>query len=70
MNVKTVINQAFHYLINEIKANAIGISATIFAISVFLILIFFLKPNFPNFMETHFKTDEQRGDYVIEQLTR
>jgi hypothetical protein len=24
---------------------------------------------FPNFLKTNFETDEQRGDYVIEQLT-
>jgi hypothetical protein len=23
---------------------------------------------FPNFLKTHFKTDKERGDYVLEQL--
>ena len=25
---------------------------------------------FPNYLNTNFETDEQRGDYVLEQLTR
>ncbi len=25
---------------------------------------------FPNFLTTHFSTDEQRADYVMEQITR
>jgi len=25
---------------------------------------------FPNYLNTNFDTDEQRGDYVLEQLTR
>lgn len=25
---------------------------------------------FPNYLETNFETDKQRGDYVLEQLTR
>jgi len=69
MNAKTIFRKIFDYCYNSIKNNATGTAATIFAISVFLILIFFLKPKFPNFMETNFDTDEERGKYVIEQLT-
>ena len=64
-------DRIFRYCINYLRENAIGVSATIFAVAVFLILFLFLKPYFfPNFMETNFETDEERSSYVIEQLTR
>jgi len=34
---------------------------------MFLILKLFF---FPDFLKTHFKTDAQRSNYVIEQLTK
>ena len=34
---------------------------------MFAILKFFF---FPNFLKTNFKTDKERGDYVLEQLTK
>lgn len=30
----------------------------------FILRLFF----FPNFLKTHFKTDQERGDYVLENL--
>lgn len=36
-------------------------------IFIFLILKIFF---FPNFLKTHFGTNEQRSDYVIERLTK
>jgi len=34
---------------------------------IFFVLKFFF---FPNFLKTNFKTDEQRSNHVIEQLTK
>jgi hypothetical protein len=34
---------------------------------MFAVLKFFF---FPNYLNTNFETDQQRGDYVLEQLTR
>ncbi len=34
---------------------------------LFLVLKIFF---FPNFLKTHFKTDTERSNYVIEQLTK
>jgi len=36
-------------------------------IIIFLILKLFF---FPNFLKTHFRTDEQRSNHVFEQLTK
>ena len=36
-------------------------------IILFLVLKIFF---FPNFLKTHFKTDADRSNYVIEQLTK
>ncbi len=36
-------------------------------IVIFLVLKFFF---FPDFLKTHFKTDADRSNYVIEQLTK
>ena len=34
---------------------------------MFAVLKFFF---FPNYLNTNFETDKQRGDYVLDQLTR
>ena len=69
--MKYFFDKIYRYCIDYLKVNAIGVSATVFAIVVFLTLFLFLKPYFfPNFMETKFETDEERSDYAIEQLTR
>ena len=71
MKIKQILINAFHYCVRGLKINAIGVAAVVFAITTFLILFLFLKPCFfPHFMETKFETDEERGNYVIEQLTR
>jgi len=64
-------HNAFRYCINKLKAHSIGVAAVVFAISVFLILFLFIRPVFfPNFLETNFETDEERGRHMIEQFTR
>ena len=71
MKVKSMLHNAFRYCISELKAHSVGVAAVVFAVSVFLILFLFLRPVFfPNFLETNFETDEERGRHVIEQLTR
>ena len=71
MSIKSIYKKSFRYCIDYLRANAIGISVIVFAVSVFLTLFLFLKPNFfPNFMKTNFETDEERGSYMLEQLTR
>jgi uncharacterized protein YqhQ len=71
MRMKSVFDRVFRYCVNELRAHTIGVVAVLFGISIFLVLYLFLKPYFfPNFMETTFKTDEERGRYMIEQITR
>jgi hypothetical protein len=71
MRMKRTLDKVFRYCVNELRAHSIGIAAVLFGISIFLVLYLFLKPYFfPNFMETNFETDEERGRYMIEQITR
>ena len=71
MNIKSILYNAYRYCVSELKAHSIGVAAVVFAVSVFLILFLFLRPVFfPNFLETNFETDEERGRHMIEQFTR
>jgi transposase len=71
MRIKYFFDKVFRYCVNELEAHKIGVAAVLFGISVFLVLYLFLKPYFfPNFMETNFETDEERGRHMIEQITR
>jgi len=42
----------------------------IILIKLFILFAVFKLIFFPNLLETRFHTDEERDDYVIEQLTR
>ena len=71
MKIKSIFQNIYRYCISELKAHSIGVAAVVFAVSVFLILFLFLRPVFfPNFLETNFETDEERGRHMIEQFTR
>lgn len=66
-----MLNKIYNYCISEIKKNSIGVAAIAFAVTTFLILFLVLKPYFfPHFLETKFETEEERGRFVLEQLTR
>jgi hypothetical protein len=43
---------------------------TIIIIKLFVIFVILRLFFFPNFLKTNFKTDEQRSNHVIEQLTK
>jgi uncharacterized protein YqhQ len=71
MKIKNVFDKIFRYCVNEFRTHTIGVAAVLFGIGIFLVLYLFLKPYFfPNFMETSFETDEERGRHMIEQITR
>ena len=42
----------------------------IILIKLFIIFAIFKLFFFPDFLKTNFKTDQQRSDYVLEQLTK
>ncbi len=69
--MKKVINSVFQFYYQGFKNMTIGrylwIIIFIKLIVMFLILKIFF---FPNFLKTNFETDEQRSNYVIEQLTK
>jgi len=57
--------------VSGLKEHKIGVAAVVFAVTTFLILFLFLKPYFfQPYLETKFETEEERGSYVLEQLTR
>ena len=41
----------------------------IIIIKLFIMFVIFRLIFFPNFLKSNFKTDEERSNYVIEQLT-
>jgi len=69
--MKKVIKWVFQFYYQGFKNMTIGrylwIIIFIKLIVMFLILKIFF---FPNFLKTNFETDEQRSNYVIEQLTK
>ena len=71
MKIQSIFKNVYHYCVSELKAHSVGVAAFVFAVTVFLVVFLFLRPHFfPNFMETNFDTDEERGGHMIEQLVR
>jgi len=69
--MKFLLNNIYHFYYQGFKSMTLGkkLWAIIFiklAIIFLVLRIFF----FPNFLKSNFKTDEQRSNHVIEQLTK
>jgi hypothetical protein len=56
----------YHGFINMTVGKKLWIIIIIKLIIIFLVLKLFF---FPDFLKTNFKTDKERSDHVIEQLT-
>ena len=69
--MRSIFKKIYHYCVSGLKEHKIGVAAVVFAVTTFLILFLFLKPYFfQPYLETKFETEEERGSYVLEQLTR
>ena len=61
----------FHFYYQGFKSMTLG--KKLWAIIIIKLVIIFLVLRiffFPNFLKSNFKTDEQRSNHVIEQLTK
>jgi hypothetical protein len=64
-----MINKVLLFYLEGFKSMQIG--KTLWFIIIIKLFIMFIVLKiffFPNFLKTNFKTDEERSDYVIEQL--
>jgi hypothetical protein len=67
---RSIFSRIFHFYYEGFKSMTLG--RTLWAIILIKLFIMFaiLKVFFfPNFLKTNFDSDEERSDYVIEQLT-
>jgi len=71
IKMRSTFKKIYNYCINQLKEHKIGVAAVVFAVTTFLILFLFLKPYFfQPYLETKFETEEERGRFVLEQLTQ
>jgi len=65
------IKKIFYFYYDGFKNMTVGKRLwIIILIKLFIIFAIFKLLFFPDFLNTHFKTDQQRSNYVIEQLTK
>ncbi|MBK6963000.1 MAG: DUF4492 domain-containing protein [Bacteroidales bacterium] len=67
---RNFLSRIFYFYYDGFKSMTIG--RTLWAIIFIKLFIMFAILKiffFPNFLKTNFKSDEDRSDYVIEQLT-
>ena len=69
--MRFILKNIFQFYYHGFKGMTVGkrlwLIIIIKLIVIFLVLKFFF---FPDFLKTHFKTDADRSNYVIEQLTK
>jgi len=69
--MKGVLQNIFQFYYQGFKSMTLGKRLwTIIIIKLFVIFVVLKLFFFPNFLKTNFKTDEQRSNHVIEQLTK
>ncbi len=68
---RNIFSRIFHFYYDGFKSMTLG--RTLWAIIIIKLFIMFAVLKiffFPNFLKTNFDNDEDRSDYVIEQLTK
>lgn len=66
-----LIRRILHFYIDGFKSMTVGKRLwIIILIKLFIIFAVFRLFFFPDILKSKFDNDEQRGDYVIEQLTK
>ncbi len=69
--VKLNLNTIFQFYYQGFKSMTIGKKLWMIIIIKLVVMFLVLKLFFfPNFLNTHFKTDGERSNYVIKQLTK
>lgn len=67
---RNIFSRVFHFYCEGFKSMTIG--KTLWAIILIKLFVMFVILKiffFPNFLKTNFETDQERSDYVLEQLT-
>ncbi|UBM61734.1 DUF4492 domain-containing protein [Candidatus Sulfidibacterium hydrothermale] len=66
-----LIKKVFYFYYDGFRNMTVGKRLwVIVLIKLFIIFVIFKLFFFHDFLKTNFKTDQQRSDYVIEQLTK
>ncbi len=66
-----LVKKVFFFYYDGFRSMTIGKKLWIIILIKLFIIFAILKIFFfPDFLKTHFKTDQQRSNYVIEQLTK
>lgn len=69
--MRIIIKNIFQFYYQGFKEMTTGKKLWFIIIIKLIIMFLILKIFFsPNFLKTNFKTDEERSNYVIEQLTK
>ena len=70
MKKKNIFQRVFSFYYEGFKGMTIGRTLwLIILIKLFVMFVILKIFFFPNFLKTNFETDQERGDYVLEQLT-
>lgn len=70
MKKKNIFLRVFDFYYEGFRSMTIGRTLwLIILIKLFVMFVVLKIFFFPNFLKSNFETDEQRGDYVLEQLT-
>lgn len=68
---KNMAQRILNFYIDGFKSMKLGKTLWVLILIKLFIMFFVLKLFFfPNILNTKFKTDEERGNYVLEQLTK
>jgi len=69
--MKQIISNIFQFYYQGFRSMTVG--KKLWAIIIIKLVVMFLVLKlffFPNYLKTNFKTDEERSNHVIEQLTK
>lgn len=68
---RNILSRIFNFYLEGFKRMTLGKTLWILILIKLFIMFFVLKMFFfPNFLNSKFETDEEKGNYVIEQLTK
>jgi len=66
-----MVKKIVHFYVDGFKNMKLGKTLwLLIAVKIFILFAVLKWLFFPNFMKTHFQTDAERSDYVLEQLTK
>jgi len=71
MKITAIPYQVFRFYYDGFKAMTVGKKLwTIIIIKLIIMFLIFKPLFFPNYLKSHFKTDEEKSQHVIEQLVK